>query len=201
MPIVIANPAGTTPAFILQDTFTDVNGTQIASHTMNVGPGWSRVGIATASAGAESTYTINNNRLSLAQDSTAIVASAGTADGTIEMEWTPQALADDRNTIIMRYLDTDNFWGFQGRDPNDDLRLYYYTGGVVTFPDTAAFTWIDGQTYTLKVIMSGNSIQCYVDDVFKLSTSSAILNSQTQHGCGRNGGATESIIDNFTMVA
>jgi hypothetical protein len=201
MPIVFAKPVSPASPFLLQDTFTDVDGTQITSHTMDVGPGWSISGMGLQSAGTADKYDIFDNRLRLKQDDTCIVSEAGVSDGTIEVQWTPQVAVDDRNSIVFRYVDADNHWLFNLRGPQDDIRLLITNGTSVLLKDSLSFSWVDGQTYNIKVVLAGNTKQCYIDDVLKFTNVESNYSTATKHGLGRNFGSEGSEFDNFTMLA
>lgn len=200
MPIVFAKPI-LPVSFVLQDTFTDVDGTQITSHSMDVGPGWSISGMGLQAAGTADKYDIFGNRLRLKQDDTCIVAESGISDGTIEVQWTPQAGVDDRNSIVFRYVDANNQWLFNLRSPNGDIRLLLTDGVSVLQKAASPFTWVDGQTYNIKVVLNGNTKQCYIDDVLKFTNAESNYSTATKHGLGRNFGGDNSEFDNFTMVA
>lgn len=196
--------------YLSRDTFTDSDGTLITNHTPDDGPAWSVVSIANIGDDLGDP-DIQNNQLRFTgepltegstADGDAIIVDVGQADVTITVDWTPAVGVDNRNSVVMRYVDADNFWMFNVREPNADMNLFEKSSGTTTARDTATKTWTEGQTYALKVVLSGTSITCYVDDVEVLSYASATAHeTETKHGVGRNLGADETRMDNWEVTS
>lgn len=111
-----------TPGNLLRDTFTDVDGTALAVHTMDVGPGWTQV---------SGTTTIQSNT---AESGAACIATtnAGTADYTLTID-----LLDDANSqMVVRYTDANNHWLV--RNNGGTLELTQVTAGSPTPRATSA---------------------------------------------------------------
>lgn len=195
----ITEPEVLAPLVIAQDTFTDLDGTLITSHAPEVGPGWTVVRIA--SSGTIETVDIQGNALRFTSHSDAVVMDLGEADVTVTADWTPAAAVDNRNSVVFRYVDANNFWIFNVREPDADVNIYESSAGSLTLRGSAAKTFAEGTTYALKVVTSGATVTCSVDGVETVSYGSAAAHqTATKHGLGRNGGANETRMDNFEVT-
>jgi hypothetical protein len=71
--------------YLVIDTFTDVNGTDLTSHKMDLGPGW------TTDKGGDAHLTIESNEASTLSNTTAgnAVQIDRTSDFTVSADWIP----------------------------------------------------------------------------------------------------------------
>ncbi len=197
--------SGGTDGFVIsekpvKDAFTDANGTGLDSHAPDldsVGNGW-------ASMALRSTFTpgggtIQGNQLQLGTDNAGHAIDSGLSDAIVEADWTPAVGADNRNSIIFRYTTDGNHWALRVREPNGDIVIEEVTADAGYDRASAAFTWTEGQTYRLKVVINGDSIKGYVDGVQKVSYTSSVRETATKHGLARHTGADASRFDNFRV--
>ena len=184
--------------FVVYDTFTDINGTDLSSHTPDIGGPWSLIKeITTAAASA---VDIQSNQARITVNSVGAVIDIGRPNTTIEVDWTPGVGVENRNSIIIRYSSDGNMWELNFREDNGDFRIQKIESDIGLNFGTVAFSWVEGQTYTIKAVVSENVITGYIDGVQKISYSSATFNNtETKFGILRNTGSDSSRLDNFKV--
>jgi fibronectin type 3 domain-containing protein len=176
----------TTP--LLKDTFTDSNGTALASHTMDVGSGW------TIGSGA---VAVQSNKAVFSATGQA-VADAGRADCTLSVKFR----CTDTNqygVIPFRYVDESNFW-FLYIDAGNRIRIFEKASGSNTTRATTTISYTANNDYTVTVTLLGASIVATFDGGNGGSYGSAATGlSATKHGIGSdfNAGAT---FDDFQVT-
>ena len=69
--------------------------------------------------------------------------------------------------LIFRVTDTNNFYMFRINDNNDNYELYKKVNGTMTKVSSGAFTVSLNQAYTFKVVVTGNNIKGYIDEVLQ----------------------------------
>lgn len=187
------------PTTLLFDLFTGTTGTPLASHTMDVGSGWTTSG----------TWTIQSNA---AQNTgtdgdTVVYADAGQADVTYTCDYTRGGSAWNGG-LAFNFQDTSNFWLFDinrvaAFGTNFNLILYEKNGGSYTQRAADASLADSASAMGLKVVTAGDAISCYVDNVLKLSYSvgSRPFKTATKFGFRRDsaGGVTPTW-DNFLVT-
>lgn len=142
---------------LIRDSFTDSNGTSLASHTPDIGGAW------TVDTG---TATVENNAAQLAAGTPDIATiDSGLADHTM------QCIVNhgNRNRMgwIIRFASTSSFVFFEASgDANAEAQLRYYDGAYNTVA-SATFTWANPQT--VRITAAGTTIDCCVDDVLIVS--------------------------------
>jgi hypothetical protein len=68
--------------------------------------------------------------------------------------------------LMLRMQDTNNFYFFQLRQPDNQLRLYKFVSGTASQLGSSASKTLSLNTwYNVKVVVSGSNIKCYVDDM------------------------------------
>ncbi len=164
----------TTPVTLLQDSFTDTNGTGLAAHTMTVGPGW------TVYSGGP---TIATNKFNEATTSAVVRAAsdAGQADVTAQIVVTLPAVGDFAHGMSLRLVDDSNqlaaFLSAAGK-----YRLSKFVAGVETVLQDFTPTFAAGETHTLKVVLSGTSVSLYFDGVLQGTVTTAQFQTATKFG-------------------
>lgn len=146
---------------LLQDNFTDTNGTLLTSHTMDVGAGWTQDTTATGA------FTIQSNQAfpDVGSAQGVVYAEAGATDYTATMDLIigPGFTNDFRvnSGFVFRYVDADHYWlvRIEGSiNSGQTLDLYENNSGF-TLKAQQGITvnpWSD-HTYTLTLIVSGTS--------------------------------------------
>jgi hypothetical protein len=190
-------PVGAVQTVYVYDSFTGADSTQLTAHAPDidvVGGGWVNA-ILTTTPGANA--SILSNKASITADNAGTIINAGQANVEIEATWTLAVGVDNRSSIALRYVDASNWIIFNVREPNGDLLLNKRVAGSTSTVASAAFSWTEGQTYTLKITANGTAVVCYVDDVEVLSGTIAELTTATKHGIFRNAGNSNSLFDDF----
>jgi len=190
-------------ATLLSDTFTDTNGTALASHTMDVGPGW------TALSG---TWQINasNQATETAQAGVEYhcTSDAGQADVTAQVDVTTptQGSGNCSCGLYCRGSDQNNGWDvIIERDAGSYfLGIYERVSGTSTLRASTTLSFTVGTTHTIRAVLSGNSITATVDGANTTSYSPASSNQAvTKFGLenycdGSNYGP--ALFDNFLVT-
>lgn len=175
----------------LSDTFTDTNGVALASHAMDVGGGW------TVRQGAG---TIQGNRLrsTAGATQTLFTASAGVADGVIQVTVIPAATGAPG--VLFRYADLLNFWYCRASDTGNNFTVVECNAGVFTTRATASVAVAAGTSYVITVTLRGAEVTATLDGANTLSYGAATLNqSSVLHGL-TEAAAMASEFDAFTVT-
>jgi hypothetical protein len=161
------------PTVLLQDTFTGTDGTNLASHLMDVGAGWTLSG----------TWNL-------------AWADCGQANSTLTVDVVPQTASFP--AILVRLTDANNFWLAQVDSATNALDLYSCVAGTFTQVASTAFAITPGATYTMTAVVSGSTLTLTVGATSV--TYSSMSTNLTATRCGlRNGWGSGSVstYDNF----
>ena len=182
-------------AIIIQDAFTDTNGTGLASHTISptntVGAAW------TVPSG---TVDIQSNR---ARATTVAgygwgILDSSHADGTISV--VVRREDTDELYLVFRYTDTSNWWGLAWNSADSTVRLYKVVGGSASEPfGSTTKTFTINTDYTMQVVLSGNSISATIDGGSTLGGSDSFNASATRHGFIAGVTTNAGLFDDWTM--
>lgn len=172
----------------LSDTFTDSNGTLLTAHTIPVKRGsqvWTHTPSYSGGGSGGSSVTIQSNACQFAASQDTIYTDPGVTDCTIEFNWVISGTSGHRLAIPFRWTDIDNHYYLNLREPNDDWTIYKISGGAQTTVATGAKTFNTSTTYAVKIVISGTSVQAYIDgvDLTGARTMDAHL-SATKYGLG-----------------
>lgn len=187
-------------ATLVNDTFTDTNGTALEDHTPDtdsVGWGWGNL---------TGTWDIQGNKAQPDGVTSAwnhVVIQSGDANATVEVDLTVAGGATSAVRMLVRAIDSTNFWAIENQTGTDTLQIYEVLAGVPTSRDSGAATMDAGNTYTLKVVLNGTTITAYWDNVETASYGSASKFSGIPiHGIGSyvGGGFTVVTFDSFSIT-
>lgn len=185
-------PANASP-WVADDTFTDTDGVSLASHTMNVGAGWSIHGTA----------TIQSNKGSVSGSAPTSpgywlgFVDTGKSDATVSLDVTIAAAGSAG--VAFRFTDNSNNYLAILDIPSGKFTLYEVAAGTSTQRAQTSFASSAGPTYTIKAVFSGNSITCTVNGGNAITYSSSDYATNTKHGYYQ--GAPGGTIDNFTVTS
>jgi hypothetical protein len=189
---------------LLEDTFTDTDGVLLSDHTMDTGPGWTKIEGAVEleiSSNAASTSSTNAGNILYISDS-------GKADVVITADITLPYNLYYGAAVVFRSVDLNNRWTvWIERDGGTTyLAIYEKTSGTSTLRDTENFS-VDptDSTVTVTVTISGNSITASAANVADVTCSSSVRNTVTTHGFGiyteLPGYIYGCPVDNFKVVS
>lgn len=176
------------PTVLLSDAFTDADTTPLASHTMDVGGGW------TEDAG---TWTVTSNT---ARDAGAgsgyATADAGQLDIDVQVTFTTAAI--NNSGIVSRFANTPNFALFSITGT-----LFIFIANVPTDRGSSAFTIGDGDILGMR--WDGDTVVCHRNgvDLFSYTldgTEIAAIGTATRVGLRANADGTARF-DDFLCVA
>jgi hypothetical protein len=194
-------------ATLLQDTFTDSNGTDLEAHGMTVGGGWT----THAEGGIiDPVWDIQSNRAhpALATNFLEAEADAGQADVTLTLDLIVPNSTSYFGGATVRWTSDGNYWAVAiERDGSGTpyLAIYELASGTATLKaggsgvvDVPGAT---NSTVTMTVTTSGNLISVSLNTAETTSYSSSLYNTATRFGLwGYNGlGYTGIPIDNFLV--
>lgn len=184
-------------AYRAYDSFTDANGTAIASHAPEKGGPW-------ASFGGAFTRTIESNRLSVAANGGAeggIQIDAGAADVTITVDLA--SVQDSYMGIVFNWQDASNFWWFGPSPTNGQWFIFLVTGGTpAIFNADSAAVPAPGDFGTIQVITAGDLLTC---KKFSGATSYSgtiggrSFKTATRHGLYSGYSVVAQLFDTFTI--
>lgn len=185
------------PVTVGYDAFTDVNGTNVTAHAMDLGPGWTKFGPGTG--------VIQGNRARLTG-----VASAGTyftgdyGRTNFVLSTVIQYVNSTDGGLIFRWQDSGNHWVFDFNHNAQKVQIWEAAAGVSVLRAAAAHTIGLAADYLLKVICRGQNIQCWVNGVVALTYDTPVLATTTSRGIfvgGAAGGGPNVDFDNFRVEA
>ena len=179
------------PAYLLYDQFIDADGTDLTTHTMDVGPGW------TSFAG---TWWIQSNSASLhtSASQNQIVSDAGVADVTVKVTYTPSAIYD--GALTFNASDSSNFWILSPDAGDGNFRLFKIVSGFYIEAVFDSFPLTAGTPYDLTLVTSSDTITYYVDGTMirQFSEVGRFNSTATLFGL-RTGDDTNSSWNNFIV--
>jgi len=187
---------------VLQDTFTDTNGVNVTAHTMNIGPGWTKI------EGGANEVKIQTNKAATTLDAAvayAYYAESGAADVEVSADivfGTFGTAALHYCSLIVRASDANNYLKFLiFNGASNNMQIIKVIGGADTVIAQTTIVLNAGQTYAFDVVVSGNNLSFTVDGTV-LPATDAFNAANTIHGFRfYQGAANVSTIDNFLVTA
>jgi hypothetical protein len=188
-----------TPIVIVNDTFTDTNGTALTAHTGEIGATWT-LHPTTPTA----TWEIQTNR-----------ARNTTVAGAILASGTPHFPDYDVEAEFFLFADVSTAFGIIGRcDPTvmtaysfrhsqivGQWELYKLVAGTGTLLDTVALDSISpGTTVTMKLEMRGSDIRAYVDDVEVCGAVDSAITATGRAGFRTTSATSSKLFASFTVT-
>lgn len=159
-------------ATLLSDTFTDTNGTALASHTMTVGSGW------TADSGS---YQVQSNQAA-AQTTGGVhniaSADAGQADATATLNVVVPGSNFFSAGLSCRVTNGTNLWEvrLQSDSAGANTRVNITEHNAGTQTERVSTTIAFSGTVALQVVLSGSTITAYINGVLQATYASASFN-------------------------
>lgn len=181
------NPTG--PTILFLDTFTDTDNTGLASHTPDVGAGWTEI---------------------VAGTDPQIIGNVLDSQGTGEWLITGDVAADCVIYAEVKYGNTQNAVGirFRYQDSNNNwilwfddsyIRLGRRIGGSSTNTDVTVLGANANRDRWVKIVLSGSSIKIWVDGVQLYDVTDSAHSTIEQHGFRFYRG-TNNGLDNYTIT-
>ena len=161
------------------DAFTGSAGTQLAAHTPDYDSNfsWSEhlqaFDIASGGASAETDGTQGNADCVATMD-------FGDSDVGLGCDFTRSTDTTDHGGLCFRYSDTSNY--LYVRVTGAAIEVRKVEAGSDSQVATASHTWGTSTQKFLQVVLLGNSIRVFVDDVEVVDTSSSFNATATRHG-------------------
>jgi hypothetical protein len=179
-----ASSGGST--LLLKDSFVDTNGTGLASHTMDVGPGW------TVNDGG---WTIQGNKAAVQTVSGYGTAVSQSGQSNVTGNVTVNLSANSRMGFAARVSDDSDFWRVVVSVNAGALEILEVVSGVQTVRASSSLTISQGVNYALQAQFAGQTVTATVNGGNQISYNSAASNqSVTKHGltAGANSNGTAS---------
>lgn len=175
---------------LVSDTFDRANSTTTLG-TAEVGGVWKLdQGTSILGISSNKAYPVYVNL-----DTTAYM-DTGAANATISVDGVYAGYLG----INFRYVDTGSH--LRLRLSSTGLALFTLVGGVTTTIGSYAVTPTTGNTYKLKVVANGNSIQCYLNDELVITATTAQFNTASKHGLiFLKAYVTDTRYDNFLVTS
>jgi len=169
-------------------TFDAANGTSLDAITPEVGGGWTE---------QSGNWDIQGNTARSDGDSTNAIIDTLESDVIIDCALTTPANA--RGSIVARYSDGTHMWLGNVRNPDNDIRIMEVNGAFIERA-SAAFVVTDDQTYDLRMICDGQTIDFFIDGGDKISYGLAATNeNETTYGLRRDAGVNTQAYNNFAI--
>lgn len=192
--------AGGSSNSCINDTFTDTNGTAIASHTMDNGTGWTKSGGGTA--------TIQDNTLELVMSGPPlplVLTDVADGDGTLTTKIYFDSSSDATTRlayVYFRYSDSNNYWRVNLNAGTNVITLNRYESGSNTQVDSASLTLNDDTWYTVTATLNGSSVSVTIG-AETLSDTSSFNATATNAGLAifGSGGTNTVNFDDFQFCA
>lgn len=182
-------PAGG-PTTLLSDTFTDANGTALAAHVMDVGPGWTAV---------NGTATIQNNKAQAATGNAHYTSDSGKSDVTVAGVLNLPAGAGANDGLVARGSDGNNYWRLTINAGASMFKLTEVVAGALADRASTSVTVTTGTDYTLSLQCSGQTMTGTLNGGNSISYGSAASNQTvTKHGIRSPDAGTTT--DNFLVT-
>jgi len=185
---------------VVDDTFTDANGTSLDAHVKEVGGAWTeQVG----------DWDIQGNKANPSGvDGQVDRATMDAAESDVLLRVTcnvGQSVTSDKLGLILRWSDVNNYWFVWLEEIGDFLRLHEVNGGVTTLRAHVAATVNQNTAYDVVAIMDGQDFTAFLDGGNRVAYGSAALNeTETEMGLrSKQSGAitNNNQFDNFHVHA
>lgn len=177
---------------VASDTFTGADTTQISGRAMDVGGSW-----VLGPTGAATQITISSNQAKGTATTTLLKAgTTSNADGNVTCDYNTQSTSSDSSGLVAR-VDTggaNTFYRF-GKNGTSGFVLQKIVAGVASNLATYTLTVTAPTTYTLKMVLSGTSIMCYVNGTLAINVTDGSITASGNWGFRLN--SSFAFIDNF----
>lgn len=181
---------------LLFDPFTDADGTALASHTMQLGGGW------TVAAGGA--WDINGNRARLVKTAASrdfAWANAGKADVAARVV-VRAGVGGNTPGLALRISDANNGWLVRIHPTGSTFSIFERNGGVFTERAVTTVATSAGTDYVIRAVARGPVITATVNGGNQISYASATLNqTATTHGIHdlNDAGVSTVLFDDFEV--
>ncbi|NOU64770.1 DUF1080 domain-containing protein [Paenibacillus sp. LMG 31461] len=81
--------------------------------------------------------------------------------------------------IVFRVQDANNYYMYRINSSNQKLELYKSVNGQMTLVTSTPFAAIEKQSYTVKAVIEGNKISCFVDGELKMGWTNPVTELTT----------------------
>ena len=176
---------------IISDAFTDTDGTTLPNHTPDICP--------SGSAWDNSKVSIYSNQAKITAGNRQIVSiESGVYDGTISCDISYAGPRAD--TVAYRSgIRFRSGWFVGFNDPTSYLRLYNPANSAISSWGTIGGT--DGQMHHLSVVLNGDNIYVYFDNILRISANDSTNNTSTIVGFRVGFDATDGgRVDNYLVT-
>lgn len=185
-----------TPA--ITDSFTDTDDVLISAHTPDLGPSWVRHGSGSGEAKISGNQLVGNHT-----SFDEWVIESGEADCTLTcLAHVGSPYLTSNVAIIFRSATTansSNHYHFALTAAGASLIRVSTASGTQNWGTNNYLGSNLDTTRSLRIVMNGSNIKCYVDNVLHFNVNDSVHASETLHGF-RFFGADGNWIDNFSVV-
>ena len=192
------------PTYLVQDLFTDTNGTQLTAHDPDIdllGEGWQNHGSTTGNA-AGANADIQSNQARFTTDSRGAVIPTGHFFVRVTVDYTFGA-GNTKAAVITNAANTRyNFNTCRGRENNNDTNIFTILGNTTTSRASGSYSFAASTTYEFKVERTPEEIEFFIDGVSHISYSGYYdqNNGHDRHGIFRHAdGADDARWENFRV--
>ncbi|MGG1516419.1 family 16 glycoside hydrolase [Paenibacillus oryzisoli] len=153
---------------------SNVNGVNFANSTPLFNDNFEDGDMAgwTSVAGSWSVPTVDTNNVlsSGSQVTTSLITanSGGSWKDYVVQARGRMPITDANAGIVFRVQNANNYYMYRINSSNQKLELYKSVNGQLTSVANTPFTALEKQFYTMKAVVQGNKISCYVDGELKM---------------------------------
>jgi hypothetical protein len=191
-PFVASNTA--TGSVVVSDTFTEASDLLLQSHTPDIGTGWSRIQVNSATASFTINAATDQLKPTVNADNAGVIYVENTTllhpDYEVSMDLAVQDSGDDVIWLIARYQDVNNFYGVKWSTTAANCGLYKRVGGVFTLLGAIPNIIPDVTSSNLVLRVIGDYITVLNGGVVKLGVTDSSITAAGKAGlAGGNIGA------------
>ena len=146
------------PVTLAQDSFTGTNGTDLASHTMNVGTGWTdQVGSHFIQSNSAEPNTLASGN--------AVSTFVAASNGHYQLMMTPYLSGGNvfEPQMVFRYTDFNNFLVLGLEINNGRIAVYQRAAGTFTLVGSLTTSLVSGTPVTIDLYLNSSSISFKVN--------------------------------------
>lgn len=150
------------PTIFLYDEFNDTNGTALADHTMDIGPGWTD---------DSDSWEINSNRALTSEHGATAFTDASVNHYDVSVEMGSQADLE----LLFRYVDANNFWTARVRDDPGDgwvCEVMQVLAGVQTQEHQVTVTIPGVFPHSLRALVTATGMEIFFDGISRFTHNS-----------------------------
>ncbi len=192
---LLGNGTYPNPLLLIYDSFTGVSGTKLLNHAMDIGTGWISGPVSPAAGGPMLSINASGNAIAFSGGGgtgfygsiTDVRYPNGSLEFTVVPGWASGVAATNPSwpNAIFRFTDLNNYW--QTTINSGKFVVAQVVAGVLANVASGLTSTLNGTPFTLKIVMSGASMDFYNGATHYFSVTDSFNQNATMCGVALKG--------------